>query len=69
MDDPVKFVAEIQNLKLSGPILAGIYAGKIRAWDDPAIAALNPGTTSRTTTSPRSTVATLPATPSFSPNI
>jgi phosphate transport system substrate-binding protein len=32
-----------QNLKLSGPVLAGIYTGKIRAWDDPAIAALNPG--------------------------
>jgi phosphate transport system substrate-binding protein len=32
-----------QNLKLSGPILAGIYTGKIRTWDDPAIAALNPG--------------------------
>jgi phosphate transport system substrate-binding protein len=32
-----------QNLKLSGPLLAGIYSGKIRAWDDPAIAALNPG--------------------------
>ena len=31
------------NLRLSGPVLAGIYAGKIRAWDDPAIAALNPG--------------------------
>ena len=33
-----------QNLKLSGPVLAGIYAGKIRAWDNSAIAALNPGT-------------------------
>jgi phosphate transport system substrate-binding protein len=33
-----------QALKLSGPVLAGIYAGKIRAWDDSAIAALNPGT-------------------------
>jgi phosphate transport system substrate-binding protein len=33
-----------QTLKLSGPVLAGIYAGKIHAWDDPAIAALNPGT-------------------------
>jgi phosphate transport system substrate-binding protein len=32
-----------QNLKLSGPVLAGIYADKIRAWDDLAIAALNPG--------------------------
>jgi phosphate transport system substrate-binding protein len=30
------------NLKLDGPTLAGIYAGKIRSWDDKAIAALNP---------------------------
>src|SRR5579863_3037299 len=33
------------NLKLDGPTLAGIYAGKIRSWDDKAIAALNPGVT------------------------
>ena len=32
-----------QNLKLDGPTLAGIYTGKIRPWDDQAIAALNPG--------------------------
>jgi phosphate transport system substrate-binding protein len=30
------------HLKLDGPVLAGIYTGKIRAWDDKAIAALNP---------------------------
>jgi phosphate transport system substrate-binding protein len=30
-------------LKLDGPTLAGIYTGKIRSWDDPAIAALNAG--------------------------
>jgi phosphate transport system substrate-binding protein len=30
-------------LRLDGPVLAGIYAGKIRSWDDRAIAALNPG--------------------------
>jgi phosphate transport system substrate-binding protein len=30
-------------LKLDGPALAGIYFGKIRQWDDPLIAALNPG--------------------------
>jgi phosphate transport system substrate-binding protein len=30
------------NLKLDGPVLAGIYSGKIRAWDDKAIVALNP---------------------------
>ena len=33
------------NLKLDGPTLAGIYTGKIRSWDDKAIAALNPGVT------------------------
>ncbi len=32
-----------QHLKLSGPVLAGIYNGKITTWNDPAIAALNPG--------------------------
>jgi phosphate transport system substrate-binding protein len=31
------------GLKLSGPILAGIYEGKITQWNDPAIAAANPG--------------------------
>ncbi|MDE2239890.1 MAG: phosphate ABC transporter substrate-binding protein PstS [Rhodospirillales bacterium] len=33
----------VTNLKLSGPILAGIYSGKITKWNDPAIAAANPG--------------------------
>jgi phosphate ABC transporter phosphate-binding protein len=33
------------TLKLDGPVLAGIYAGKIREWDDKAIAALNPSVT------------------------
>jgi phosphate transport system substrate-binding protein len=32
-------------LKIDGPILAGIYSGRIRQWDDPAIVALNPGMT------------------------
>ena len=31
------------GLKLDGPTLAGIYLGKITKWNDPAIAALNPG--------------------------
>jgi phosphate transport system substrate-binding protein len=31
------------NVKLDGATLAGIYSGKIRTWDDKAIAALNPG--------------------------
>jgi phosphate transport system substrate-binding protein len=30
-------------LRLSGPILAGIYAGSIAFWDAPEIAAVNPG--------------------------
>jgi phosphate transport system substrate-binding protein len=33
------------NVKLDGATLAGIYNGKIRTWDDKAIAALNPGVT------------------------
>jgi phosphate transport system substrate-binding protein len=31
------------GLKLSGPVLADIYLGKVTQWDDPAIAKLNPG--------------------------
>lgn len=31
------------HLKLSGPVLAGIYNGTITNWDDAAIAKLNPG--------------------------
>jgi phosphate transport system substrate-binding protein len=30
-------------LKFTGPVLADIYLGKIKSWDDKAIAALNPG--------------------------
>jgi phosphate transport system substrate-binding protein len=30
-------------LKLDGPTLAAIYEGRIRSWDDKAIAAMNPG--------------------------
>ncbi len=30
------------NLKLDGPVLVGIFTGKIHVWDDKAIAALNP---------------------------
>jgi len=30
-------------LKLDGPTLANIFLGKIKTWNDPAIAALNPG--------------------------
>jgi phosphate transport system substrate-binding protein len=31
------------QLKLSGPLLADIYAGKVKNWSDPVIAKLNPG--------------------------
>ncbi|MFC4456025.1 phosphate ABC transporter substrate-binding protein PstS [Deinococcus sonorensis] len=31
------------TLKFSGPVLANIYLGKTRLWNDPAIAKLNPG--------------------------
>src|SRR6266704_4592791 len=31
------------QLKLTGPVLADIYLGKIVKWNDPAIAKLNPG--------------------------
>lgn len=31
------------SLRLSGPVLAGIYTGGIRFWNDAAIAAINPG--------------------------
>jgi phosphate transport system substrate-binding protein len=33
----------VNGLKLDGPVLAGIYAGRIRMWDEAPIAALNPG--------------------------
>lgn len=32
-----------QHLKLSGPVLAAIYAGKIKNWNDQQIARMNPG--------------------------
>jgi phosphate transport system substrate-binding protein len=31
------------QLKLTGPLLADIYAGKVRSWSDPSIVKLNPG--------------------------
>ncbi len=31
------------RLKLSGPVIADIFLGKIKQWNDPALAALNPG--------------------------
>jgi phosphate transport system substrate-binding protein len=42
---PVVNVAGIKpaQLRLTGPLLADIYAGKIKNWNDPAIARLNTG--------------------------
>ena len=31
------------KLKLTGPLLADIYAGKVKTWNDPVITKLNPG--------------------------
>ena len=31
------------QVKMSGPLLAGIYSGEIKMWNDPRIAKLNPG--------------------------
>ena len=44
---PVVNVAGIAPgaLKLDGAVLANIFLGKIKTWNDPAIAALNPGVT------------------------
>jgi phosphate transport system substrate-binding protein len=42
---PVVNIAGLRpgQLKLSGPVLAAIYAGEIKTWNHPAIARLNPG--------------------------
>jgi phosphate ABC transporter phosphate-binding protein len=37
--------SRVTNLRLSGPVIAGIFTGTITKWDDPAIAADNPGLT------------------------
>lgn len=35
----------VNELKLTGPVLADIYLGKVAKWNDKAIASLNPGVT------------------------
>ena len=42
---PILNVEGVQpgQLKLSGALLGDIYLGKVKTWNDPAIAALNPG--------------------------
>jgi len=33
----------VKNLKLTAPVIADIFQGKIKTWNDPAIKSLNPG--------------------------
>ncbi len=42
---PVINVAGIEpgKLRLTGPLLADIFAGKVKRWDDPSIVKINPG--------------------------
>ena len=42
---PIYNLPGIQNLRLSGDVLAQVYLGHIRNWNDPAVVRLNPGTT------------------------
>jgi phosphate transport system substrate-binding protein len=37
-------ISGVRKLRLSGPVLAGIYLGQITNWSDPRIKSLNPGT-------------------------
>src|SRR5262249_42152419 len=40
---PVYNLPDVPMLRLSGPVLADIYLGKVRRWNDPALQRLNPG--------------------------
>jgi phosphate transport system substrate-binding protein len=42
---PIYNLQAVADLKFTGPVLANIYLGKIRKWNDAAIAKLNPGVT------------------------
>src|SRR3954462_10211838 len=42
---PVYNLQGISDLKFTGPVLAGVYLGKIKKWNDTAIAKINPGVT------------------------
>jgi phosphate transport system substrate-binding protein len=33
----------VSSLKLDGPVIAGLFDGSIKTWNDPKVAALNPG--------------------------
>jgi len=40
---PIYNLPGVPQLRLSGEVLAEIYLGRVKNWDDPAIAKLNPG--------------------------
>jgi phosphate transport system substrate-binding protein len=40
---PVYNLPDIADLKFTGEALAGIFSGKIKSWNDPALAKTNPG--------------------------
>jgi len=42
---PIYNLPNAPELKFTGPLLADIYLGKIKKWNDPAIAKVNPGVT------------------------
>jgi phosphate transport system substrate-binding protein len=42
---PIYNLQGVGDLKFTGPLLADIYLGKIKKWNDPAIAKINPGIT------------------------
>lgn len=42
---PLYNLPGVENLNLSGEVLANIFLGKIKSWNDPAIAGLNSGVT------------------------
>jgi phosphate transport system substrate-binding protein len=44
-DVPVYNLAGVAELRFTGPLLADIFLGKIKKWNDPAIAAVNAGVT------------------------
>ncbi len=44
-DVPVYNLAGVAELKFTGPLLADIFLGKVKKWNDPAIAAVNAGVT------------------------
>ncbi len=55
------------KLKLDGPTMAKIFMGEIKTWNDPAIAALNPGMKLPEGASPWCVVPTARAPPTTSP--